>query len=149
MERLADHRQHIAALRELTPAELADRGWHERPDETGAVVLDDGSLLIPERDPEGNGAGAFHVVMPSSTHRLRLIGPGSLHLLGLEVVGVEPLRTAEAARFGWRERESAAAVVLEGDVRLVPARDEEGNGPGVLVIVEPGGEEFAWLAGPA
>lgn len=63
----------IVAVRALSRDELAAEGWP--PDETvPALVLDDGTVLSPSRDEEGNGPGAlfgatvrgqgFHVSAP-------------------------------------------------------------------------------------
>lgn len=47
----------IVAVRELTKKEMKREFWDE--DSCTALVLDDGTLLYPSRDPEGNGAGAL------------------------------------------------------------------------------------------
>ena len=46
----------IVATRQMTPVEAADEGWDRG---TIALVLDDGSILYPSRDHEGNGPGAL------------------------------------------------------------------------------------------
>ena len=46
----------IVKVRYLTQEEVEDMGW----DESAVVLqLDDGSLLFPSQDDEGNGAGAM------------------------------------------------------------------------------------------
>ncbi len=63
----------IVAVRAMTKDELAAEGWP--PNETvPTLVLDDGTVLFPSRDEEGNGPGAlfgatarkqgFHVLAP-------------------------------------------------------------------------------------
>ena len=50
----------IVAIREMTSAELANEGWTlGRGEAAPVIVLDDGTLLYPSRDPEGNGPGEF------------------------------------------------------------------------------------------
>ena len=46
----------IVALRKMTKAELKREGWDE---ETMCLQLDDGSILYPSQDEEGNGPGAL------------------------------------------------------------------------------------------
>jgi hypothetical protein len=46
----------IVAVRPMTKAELAREGWEEA---CIAVVLDNGTLLYPSRDDEGNAPGAL------------------------------------------------------------------------------------------
>jgi hypothetical protein len=53
----------ITAVRPLMPEERDVFGWPRRVGAGGiALELDDGSVIVPSQDPEGNGAGAlFHV----------------------------------------------------------------------------------------
>ena len=66
----------IVEVRAMSTRELEAEGWP--PDETVPVlVLDDGTILFPSRDEEGNGPGAlfgatarkqgFHVSTPRRT----------------------------------------------------------------------------------
>ena len=47
----------IVAVRELTKKEMKQEYWFDEG--CVALVLDDGTILYPSRDPEGNGAGAL------------------------------------------------------------------------------------------
>jgi len=47
----------IVEIRPLTLAELKGESWEGWPFKTVALVLDDGTLLYPSRDGEGNGPG--------------------------------------------------------------------------------------------
>lgn len=50
----------IVEVRPMTNQEMADQYWEETHDGPAAViVLDDGTLLYPSQDPEGNGPGAL------------------------------------------------------------------------------------------
>ena len=51
----------ITGIRLMTRAELEAEGWttDRYGDRAVAVVLDDGSLLYPSCDPEGNGPGSL------------------------------------------------------------------------------------------
>ena len=52
----------IMGVRPLREAELEDMGWEDGWGSIGfAIILDDGQVLIPSSDPEGNGPG--HVFM--------------------------------------------------------------------------------------
>jgi len=46
----------IASIRQLTKEELEEEGWDKG---TTAIVLDDGTLVYPSQDDEGNGPGAL------------------------------------------------------------------------------------------
>ena len=46
----------IVAIRYLTEEEMQDAGWHQY---CIVIQLDDGTLLWPSMDDEGNGAGAM------------------------------------------------------------------------------------------
>jgi hypothetical protein len=53
----------IVSIRPFVPEELDDFDWTGE-DEHYAVVIsfDDGTQLVPMRDPEGNGAGFLEVL---------------------------------------------------------------------------------------
>ena len=46
----------IVALRQMTKRELAREGWDGQ---AIAIILDDGTVLFPSQDEEGNGPGAI------------------------------------------------------------------------------------------
>lgn len=46
----------VKSVRYLSAKEAQTLGWHQRP---LVVEFDDGTLLFPSRDDEGNGAGAL------------------------------------------------------------------------------------------
>lgn len=46
----------ITAVRYLTEEEREDLCWHDR---AVVITLNDGTVLFPSRDDEGNGAGAL------------------------------------------------------------------------------------------
>jgi len=46
----------IVAVRYLSTAEMEDLGWCNRP---VVLQLDDGNIIYPSQDDEGNGAGSF------------------------------------------------------------------------------------------
>lgn len=48
--------QRIKSVRWVSPAEAAQYGWGERPIE---IELENGVLIVPSRDPEGNAPGAL------------------------------------------------------------------------------------------
>jgi hypothetical protein len=52
----------IVAVRPLRQAELEDMCWEDGWGSIGfAIILDDGQVLMPSSDPEGNGPG--HILM--------------------------------------------------------------------------------------
>lgn len=57
--------QRIVEIRDMTDAELDAEGWepdfHGRPP---AIVLENGTVLYPSRDEEGNGGGALFGTRP-------------------------------------------------------------------------------------
>ena len=46
----------IVDVRYLTTEEMENLGWYER---SVVMVLDDGNMIYPSQDDEGNGAGAL------------------------------------------------------------------------------------------
>jgi hypothetical protein len=48
----------IVAFRRLTEQELFANGW-EADGNCSAIELDDGTILFPSKDEEGNGPGAW------------------------------------------------------------------------------------------
>ena len=64
----------IVAVRAMTKDELEAEGW--LPDEAVPVlVLDDGSVLFPSRDEEGNGPGALFGAT-ADRKGFRVLAPG-------------------------------------------------------------------------
>lgn len=49
----------IVEVRPMTDAELQEEGWEDWNEVPAALVLDDGTVLYPSRDTEGNGPGAL------------------------------------------------------------------------------------------
>lgn len=48
----------IVEVRSLSDLEIAGEGWeHHDPGQTVVLILDDGSALLSQSDPEGNGPG--------------------------------------------------------------------------------------------
>lgn len=50
----------IVAVRYLTEEEREDLGWYNR---SVVIQLDDGTLIWPSQDDEGNGAGALFTTL--------------------------------------------------------------------------------------
>jgi hypothetical protein len=48
----------ITKIRPMTTGELSAEGW-DIGDNCSAIEFDDGTVLYPSRDEEGNGPGAF------------------------------------------------------------------------------------------
>jgi hypothetical protein len=51
----------IKEVRYMTTEEAEDLDWSERP---VVIVLDDGNMIYPSQDDEGNGAGALFTCDP-------------------------------------------------------------------------------------
>lgn len=54
----------IKTIRNMTKKELEREGWEDEQNVT-CIELDDGMLLYPSRDSEGNGAGKIFGYDPS------------------------------------------------------------------------------------
>ena len=52
----------IVDVRYLTIEEMENLGWYER---SVVMVLDDGNMIYPSQDDEGNGAGALFTCDPN------------------------------------------------------------------------------------
>jgi hypothetical protein len=62
----------ITAVSWMNESEVKATGWHR-----SAIViqLDDGTLLIPQMDDEGNDAGALYVQAGSKTKGIETVAP--------------------------------------------------------------------------
>lgn len=59
----------IKEIRFLTKQELESEGWY--PDEiVSCLVLDNGAVIYPSRDYEGNGPGALFITHHSKNFKL-------------------------------------------------------------------------------
>ena len=61
----------IVGVRTLTAQEMAEEGWGD-DDPALALVLDDGELIYPSRDPEGNGPGVLFGVDATGKRHMHL-----------------------------------------------------------------------------
>jgi hypothetical protein len=52
----------IVDVRYLTIEEMENLGWYER---SVVMILDDGNMIYPSQDDEGNGAGALFTCDPN------------------------------------------------------------------------------------
>lgn len=57
----------IVKVRPLTHVEMDREGWDSYQGHPLAIVLDDGTMLFPSRDEEGNGPGVFFGLNPNGT----------------------------------------------------------------------------------
>jgi hypothetical protein len=57
-------------------------------------------------------------------------------LVGRKITAIRPMTPEETASWGWHGYPTAVIIELEGDLRFVPLRDEEGNGPGALLLAD-------------
>lgn len=55
--------RHIVDIRPMSRSELAVEGW-PADQRVAALVLDNGAILYPSRDDEGNGPGVLFGTMP-------------------------------------------------------------------------------------
>jgi len=55
-------------------------------------------------------------------------------LLGRKIQDVRSMLPEEMAEMGWDDRQPGAVFIISGGVMFVPMRDEEGNGPGALMV---------------
>lgn len=59
----------ITDVRQMTDEEMEENGWHTGSIHANPPVfeLDDGTLIYPSADPEGNGPGAIFGNQPDGT----------------------------------------------------------------------------------
>ena len=55
-------------------------------------------------------------------------------LIGKKILDVRSMYPEEMEDLMWDDRQPGAVFTLEGGAMFVPMRDEEGNGPGALLI---------------
>lgn len=131
----------VAEVRLMTPKEMESLGWHEDP--PLALVLENGTLLFPSRDVEGNGPGVF--VMHGDLKRLD-------ELVGQTITGEGAMTPQELRRHGWAEDEidgTPCALTFDAaSCAIYPASDHELNSPGSLFGHLPDGSDVTWQAPP-
>jgi len=116
----------------VEPSTFEDYGWGGHP--AAVISLTNGCRLIPCRDPELNGMGAFY---RASHGDLKFLRPGDI--VGLRVSKVRPLTRSEAKNLDLDlEGHEQAIDLSNGDV-LIIASDEEFNGLGYLLVEYNGG----------
>ena len=69
--------------------------------------------------------------------------PTASDLVGKRITAVRPMTTEETVSWGWHGYPTAVVIELEGGMRFVPLRDEEGNGPGALILADDNGNDYA------
>jgi|AntDeeMetageno51_2_1112566.scaffolds.fasta_scaffold02656_3 hypothetical protein len=105
-------------------------------DRTKAVVLEDGTRLVPIYDMNANRAGVFFGL------------PDDLSTLsGVEIESVLPMSNASVQDHDWQKGRLPVPPVITTTAghTIYPSRDTEGTGPGVLYEFEPeseGGEVY-------
>jgi len=52
----------VVALRNMTIEEKTVLGWEDHPQRVQCFVLASGDMIVPAKNEEGNGPGAFFVV---------------------------------------------------------------------------------------
>jgi len=57
----------IVKVRRMTDKEMADNGWDGYHTNPPVLELEDGGILFPARDEEGNGPGVLFGVAPNGS----------------------------------------------------------------------------------
>ena len=71
----------ITHVRPLSDDELSQLGWEDTNSHAVVIQLDDGTLLFPSRDEEGNGPGCMFVQTPARTSGGLFVKDGKVVLL--------------------------------------------------------------------
>jgi hypothetical protein len=64
-------------------------------------------------------------------------------IIGKRITALRPMTPQEQSSWGWYGDPTAVVIELEGGLRFVPLRDEEGNGPGALLLEDDRGNDYA------
>ena len=116
----------VAEVREMTDDEHERMSW--TPDNSGrpqVLEFDDGTVLFPVRDTEGNSAGAFHG---------KGVGRDLTNLEGAIIDSLFPMSDAYMEYLGWGDATDIKPTVVnfEDERAIWPARNPEGNKYGYL-----------------
>lgn len=120
----------IVAVSQLGPEELAGLCWSLGYAERAYVLeLDDGGLLLPQCDPEGNGPGFLHVDDDDAI-------PTPEALVGRRIEGIRflPMPRATGATILYV---SAVGGGISETIGVDVWRDAEGNGWGAMFYSAP------------
>lgn len=127
--------QTVETVRELNDKEYDLLNWNEDlHGRTRIIVLEDGTRLVPSRDPEGNGSGFFEG-LPSDTSELT----------SASITDIGPMSEDETDARDWIINPSIPAppvITFDNDIQIFPMQDPEGNGPGVLFEINPDDEVY-------
>lgn len=121
----------IVGVRRQTERERTEEGWYEPA--LLVLELDDGSILYPARDPEGNGPGALFYAETKGPNA----GPGSP--LSIREIGdaaqypcAHCWARAERAKHGTAERNRKipnGAAYRDGEPLCLPCLEEADSDP--------------------
>ena len=139
--------QTVTEVREMTDEEFDDQLWHQTVGGgPRVIVLENGTVLFPSCDPEGNGPGAL---IAAGNHSVE-------DLVGATLVDIAPMSEAATESRNWtlHSNHGQPAPVLGFEVpderdedsrktQVYIARDHEQNGPGMLFYTAPDGETYA------
>lgn len=110
----------------VDPSSFKEMGWGGHP--SAVIELDNGVKLIPCRDPELNGMGAFHLV---TNQNISCLVPGKIE--GRTIVKVSKMHPSHARALGCNPEGHEKTLTLDTGDELIVARDEEFNGLGYLL----------------
>lgn len=133
----------ITNIRKMNDEEYEAMYW--TPDNLGrarALVLEDGTILFPSKDPEGNSEGFFCG-----------IGEDEDEIIGSEIESVGEMDEEAMEKRGWPagnpHRPAPPVLSVSSGHKIYPAADGEMNGPGALFGFDGGDlEEQIWIHFP-
>ena len=139
--------QTVTEVREMTDEEFDDQLWHQTVGGgPRVIVLENGAVLFPSCDPEGNGPGAFIAAGDCGVEEL--VGATLVDLSPMSEDAIEARNWTLHSNHGQPAPVLAFAVPNEESDGVVEtyiyiARDHEQNGPGMLFYTAPDGETYA------
>lgn len=134
----------IFSISWMTSALLAEVGWFRH---VPMLILDDGTIIFPGTDPEGNSGGSLFGEtgkdLPLSTRQFHVVPEPALGaaLAGQQIRRIRAMTQDEMRNQGWENDDPPMLLELDSFV-IFPSRDDEGNGPGVLYFRRPDGKAF-------
>lgn len=118
----------VFALAKMTPVLMAETGFRESGP---TIVLDNGTVIYVSGDPEGNHAGVLFGDSAGQGFHVVPIPELSAEFRGRRIRGTRLMTAQEIEREGW-QHDPPTLVLDLGIVQVWGAKDDEGNGPGVL-----------------
>jgi len=115
-------------IRLMTDSEINAEGWDDS--KVLALEFEDGTILYPSQDEEGNGAG--NLIGADNDGETFYVSISDKSLIGKKIKLIRPLSNIELNNEGWDYVGTTSVLEFEDGTKIYASSDEEGNNGGTL-----------------